>query len=79
MYLESRMVTERAVRHFVGTHTLAARLVSIVNFFTLLLCLLMDMLNTPSEIRITVNNGHGKFPSGGCVPVPLPDSFSLRY
>jgi hypothetical protein len=78
MNLESRMVTEREVRHFVESRTLAARLTGILNFITMLLCLLMDMFNMPSEIRIHLNQGHGKFPSGSRAILPRPDSFALR-
>lgn len=79
MNLESCMVTERRVRQFVGSRTLAARLTGILNFITMLLCLLMDMFNTPSEIRIYQNQGHGKNPSGSRAFLPRPDSFALRY
>jgi hypothetical protein len=79
MNLESRMVTEREVRRFVGSRTLSAKLVGIFNFITVLLCLLMDMLNVPSEIRIPVNQERGKILSGCPVVLTRPDSFALRY
>lgn len=79
MNLESYMVTERKVRHYVETHTLAARLVSIVNFFTLLLCLLMDVVDMPSRIRIHLNRGHGKFRSGSRAILSMPAFLLLRH
>ncbi len=78
MNLESRMVTEREVRHFVESRTLAARLTGILNFITMLLCLLMDMFNIPSEIRRYLNMEHGKIPSGSCAILSKPASFALR-
>lgn len=79
MNLESYMVTERKVRHYVETHTLAARLVSIVNFFTLLLCLLMDVVDMPSRIRTHLNRGHGKFRSGSRAILSMPAFLLLRH
>jgi|GEM_PF-1622075 hypothetical protein len=78
MNLESCMVTEREVRHYVESRTLAAKLTGIFNFISLLLCLLMDMFNAPSKIRIYLDQGHGKFPSGSRASPPLPDSFALQ-
>ena len=79
MNLESRMVTEREVRHYVESRTVAARLAGIFNFITLLLCLLMDLLNAPSEIRIPVNRDRREILSGRPAVLRRPDSFALRY
>ncbi len=78
MNLESRMVSEREMRHYVESHTIAARLAGIFNFIALLLCLLMDLLNAPSEIRIPVNQERGKILSGSPAVLRRPDSFALR-
>ena len=78
MNLKSCMVTERGVQHFVKSHTFAAKQTGILNFITMLLCLLMDMLDMPSEIRIYRNQGPVTLSSGARAFLYMPAFFTVK-
>lgn len=79
MNLKSCMVTERRMQHFVKSQTLAAKQTVIFNFIPMLLCVMMDMSDMPSEISMHLNQEHGKFSSGTRTFLSLPRSFALRH
>ena len=79
MLLKSCMVTERKMRHYADSRKLAAKVTGILNFITMLLCLLMDMLDMPSEIRIYRNQGPVKLSSGTRAFLYLPAFFTLKH
>jgi len=58
------MVTEMKVRHYVTSHTLAIRMVRIINFFTTFLCVLAGMVDMPSGIQQPQNPGHEEHSPG---------------
>ena len=79
MILEFCMVTEREVRHCVESRTLAAKLTGIFTFISMLLCLLMDMLNMPSGIRIHLKQDHARIAAGCRNNSSLAASLSVHY
>ena len=79
MILEFCMVTEREVRHCVESRTLAAKLTGIFTFISMLLCLLMDMLNMPSGIRIHLKQDHARISAGCRDSVSVPAFFLVHY
>jgi cupin superfamily acireductone dioxygenase involved in methionine salvage len=79
MIREFHMVTEREVRYYVESRTLAAKLTGIFTFITMLLCLLMDMLNMPSGIRIHLKQDHARISAGCRDSASVPAFFSVHY
>jgi hypothetical protein len=73
------MVTEMKVRHYVESHTLAIKMMRIINFFTTFLCLLMDVIDMPSEIRKPMNQEHGKTSSGTRAFLSPPAFFAVSH
>lgn len=79
MNLESCMVTEMKVRHYVTSHTLAIRMVRIINFFTTFLCVLAGMVEMPSEIRKPLNQQHEETSPGTRAFLSPPAFFAVSH